>query len=146
MKFNTASNGVQTKTTPDCDVTTVKFQRHAYLILPTCSYSEFVGSYCGLNSGNPANIQCDIRQVQPRYQWKPEILQSSRLLSGYRSKALLIRAGNFFLPVNRCNQGVIHSTLNLVCCLIHFELNLYPQSHILKGIGKIFKLCHAIDP
>ena len=36
---------------------------------------------------------------------------------------LLARAGKFFLPVNKCNQGATHYSLNLVCCLIHFELN-----------------------
>ena len=66
---------------------------------------------------------CHIRQVQQRCQWPPEILQSSRLSVDTGESLLLARAGSFFLPVNKCNQGVIHSSLNLVCGLIHFELN-----------------------
>ena len=65
---------------------------------------------------------CHTRQVQQRRQWPPEILQTWFETPVWIQKLLLARAGNFFHPVNRCNKGVIQSSLNLVCCLIHFEL------------------------
>ena len=108
--------------------------------MATCSYSEFVGGCCGPSSGNPANIQCvtlgkcnkDVSAHLKSYKVRDSCVDTEASL-------LLARAGNFFLPVNRGNQGVIHSSLNLVCCLIHFELNLYPGSHIFERNQEDFK-------
>ena len=145
MKFNTGSHGVQSKAILDCDVTTVKFVLPHSKDMATCSYSEFVGGCCGPSSGNPANIQCvalgkctkDVRGHLKSFKVRDSCVNTEASL-------LLARAGNFLLLVNICNKGVIHSSLNLFCCLIHIELNLYPGSHILKGIRKILKTCHAI--